>query len=241
MRIEARDLSRNYLAGTTTVPALLDVSLIVEPGEFVAITGRSGSGKSTLMNLLGLLDSPTGGELLFDGTRLKKLSSDQRARLRNRQLGFVFQSYQLLAHDTALQNVELPLCYRSIRASQRRACAMEALEQVGMLHRISHYPKQLSGGEQQRVAIARAIAGGPSVILADEPTGALDSDTGEAILDLLETLNRAGRTIVLVTHDHAVAARARRLIRMNNGRISEEVSTPLRVVTDRVRKRVSLS
>jgi putative ABC transport system ATP-binding protein len=201
------------------VRALRGVTLEIHEGEFVAVMGPSGSGKSTLMSLLGLLDRPTSGCHLLDARDVSGLDADTAARLRNRAIGFVFQTFNLLARSTALENVELPLIYAGVPRKERRRLATEALQRVGLDERMSHWPRQLSGGEQQRVAIARALVGDPRLILADEPTGALDSRTGLEILAFLQSLNRAGRTIVMVTHDAAVARHAARIVSMQDGRV----------------------
>ncbi|BBH71044.1 macrolide export ATP-binding/permease protein MacB [Actinoplanes sp. OR16] len=217
--IVAVDVSRTYELDGLSVPALRGVSLSVEPGDYVAIVGTSGSGKSTLMHLLGGLDRPTGGTLLIGGRDVAALSPNEMAALRNSTIGFVFQSFHLLSRTTAQDNVGLPLVYRGAGRRERRARAAEMLERVGLAHRMTHRPNQMSGGEQQRVAIARALVTGPSVLLADEPTGNLDSATGQSVLALLESLNADGVAVVLVTHDREVAARARRQIVMKDGRI----------------------
>ncbi|GGN07561.1 putative ABC transport system ATP-binding protein [Actinoplanes campanulatus] len=218
--IVAQDVSRTYQLDGLSVPALRGVSLTVEPGDYVAIVGTSGSGKSTLMHLLGGLDRPTGGTLLIGGRDVARLTPNELAELRNTTIGFVFQSFHLLARTTAQDNVGLPLVYRGIGRRERRDRAAAMLERVGLAHRITHRPNQMSGGEQQRVAIARALVTGPSVLLADEPTGNLDSATGQSVLALLESLNDDGVAVVLVTHDREVAARARRQIVMRDGLIS---------------------
>jgi putative ABC transport system ATP-binding protein len=218
--IVADDVSRTYQLDGVSVPALRGVSLTVEPGDYVAIVGTSGSGKSTLMHLLGGLDRPTGGTLLIGGRDVSTLSPNEMAELRNTTIGFVFQSFHLLARTTAQDNVGLPLVYRGIGRRERRERAAAMLERVGLAHRITHRPNQMSGGEQQRVAIARALVTGPSVLLADEPTGNLDSATGQSVLALLESLVDDGVAVVLVTHDRDVAARARRQIVMKDGLIS---------------------
>jgi putative ABC transport system ATP-binding protein len=219
--IVADDVSRTYELDGVSVQALRGVSLTVEAGDYVAIVGTSGSGKSTLMHLLGGLDRPTGGTLLIGGRDVSTLSPNEMAELRNTTIGFVFQSFHLLARTTAQDNVGLPLVYRGIGRRDRRDRAAAMLERVGLGHRITHRPNQMSGGEQQRVAIARALVTGPSVLLADEPTGNLDSVTGQSVLALLETLVDDGVAVVLVTHDRDVAARARRQIVMKDGLISE--------------------
>jgi putative ABC transport system ATP-binding protein len=217
--IVAEDVSRTYDLDGVSVEALKGVSLTVGAGDYLALVGASGSGKSTLMHLLGGLDRPTAGTLLIGGRDVSTLSAPEMARLRNEVIGFVFQSFHLLARTTAQDNVALPLVYRGIGRRERRARAAAMLERVGLGHRIGHRPNQMSGGEQQRVAIARALVTDPSVLLADEPTGNLDSVTGETVLELLESLNADGVAVVLVTHDHDVAARAGRQIVMRDGRI----------------------
>jgi putative ABC transport system ATP-binding protein len=216
--IEAESVTRAYDMGQATVEALRGVSLRVEPGDYLAVVGPSGSGKSTLMHLLGGLDRPSGGRLVIGGADVATLNQNQLARLRNRTIGFVFQSFHLLARTSAVDNVSLPLVYRGVPARARRQRAAAMLGQVGLAHRLDHRPNQLSGGEQQRVAIARALVTDPSVLLADEPTGNLDTATGEAVLALLQQLNESsGVAVVLVTHDREVAARAGRQIVMRDG------------------------
>ncbi|GAB1641018.1 ABC transporter ATP-binding protein [Krasilnikovia sp. MM14-A1259] len=217
--IAATDITRTYELDGVSVPALRGVSLTVQPGDYVAIVGTSGSGKSTLMHLLGALDRPTSGQLLIGGRDVSTLSPGEMARLRNETIGFVFQSFHLLARTTAQDNVALPLVYRGVGRRERRRRAATLLERVGLAHRIRHRPNQMSGGEQQRVAIARALVTGPSVLLADEPTGNLDSATGRSVLALLESLHAEGVAVVLVTHDRDVAARAHRQIVMRDGLI----------------------
>ena len=220
--VAVQDVTREYRLEGVTVPALRGVSLTVEPGDFLAIVGPSGSGKSTLMHLLGGLDRPTTGRLLLGGRDVSSLSAADLARLRNRVIGFVFQSFHLLTRTSARDNVALPLIYRGVRRAERRRLAAEALDRVGLSHRMHHRPNQLSGGEQQRVAIARALVTEPSVLLADEPTGNLDSVSGDAVLRLLEELNaERGVALAVVTHDPAVAVRARRQVRMRDGLIVE--------------------
>jgi putative ABC transport system ATP-binding protein len=226
--LEAVGLNKTYRTGSSSVQAVSDVSLTINPGEIVAIVGRSGSGKSTLMSLLGLLERPDSGRYAFGGQDLTKTKDDTLARLRCRSIGFVFQLPSLLARATALENVQLPLAYAglSLSRSERRARAADALERVGLSHRKDHWPNELSGGEQQRVAIARALINDPALILADEPTGALDTRTAEDILELFEALNANGRTIVVVTHASYVAARADRQILINDGRIMGDTRAP---------------
>lgn len=213
--ISVRHLSKDYDMGKVIVHALRDVSIDILPGEFVAVTGPSGSGKSTLMNLLGCLDRPTRGEYLLQGRKVSELSDSELAVIRNRMIGFIFQSYNLLPRTTALQNVELPLVYGGV--GNRRERAAKALERVGLQQRMDHRPNELSGGQQQRVAIARAIVNDPVIILADEPTGNLDTRTGEEILALFQELNREGRTVVLVTHEPDVVQHCTRVIRFRDG------------------------
>ena len=219
------DLTRVYAAGDTAVHALAGVSIEIERGEFVAIMGQSGSGKTTMMNVIGLLDRPSSGEYHFEGLDVAGLSEDQRARLRGRAFGFVFQSYNLLPRMTALEQVELPLIYQGVRDRRRRAA--EALVRVGLQDRVMHQPTELSGGEQQRVAIARSLVVDPLVVLADEPTGALDTATGHEVMSLLaELVEQQGLTVVLVTHEADVAAYAHRTVRMRDGRIVEDTGAP---------------
>jgi len=223
--IEARDLTKAYSLGGQTVHALRGVSLDIEAGEFVAIMGASGSGKSTLMNILGCLDRPTSGEYRLAGEAVQAMSSDQLASIRNRRIGFVFQQFNLLPRTRALENVELPMVYAAVKAPERRARALAALQQVGLGERIDHTPAELSGGQQQRVAIARALVNQPLLVLADEPTGALDSQTSGDIMRLLAQLNAQGITVVLVTHEPDVAAWARRRIVFRDGLIVEDART----------------
>jgi putative ABC transport system ATP-binding protein len=224
--IEARDVRRVYKLDGVEVAALRGVSLRIEEGEYVAITGPSGSGKSTLMHLLGCLDRPTSGTLLIGGRDIAKLGDADLAQVRNEEIGFVFQAFQLLARTSALDNVALPLTYRGVGRGERRRRATAALEAVHLGHRLGHRPTQLSGGEQQRVAIARALVGEPRVLLADEPTGNLDTANGEEVMAILERLNRErGVAVVLVTHEAEIAARARRLIRIRDGVVVEDTGS----------------
>ena len=239
--LSAERLTRVYGEGRNSVSALQEASFEISEGEFVAVMGASGSGKSTLMNLVGLLDRPTKGKLYLADEDTSKLSHDRLAALRNRQIGFVFQSYNLLTRNTALENVELPLIYARVTRRQRLERARELLTAVDLAHRCNHPPAKLSGGEQQRVAIARALACNPAIILADEPTGALDTRTGNEVLALLQALNRDGRTIVLVTHDENVGQHAHRVIRLRDGCIvkDEPNANPLQAL--KVRRLFAIS
>lgn len=213
-------VSRTYKLGPVEVPALVDATLEVGDGEFVAIVGPSGSGKTTMMNILGCLDRPSAGRYLFDGVAVDELSDDELAIVRSRGIGFVFQNYSLLPRTTALENVTTPLLYQGVPRAERLARAREALERVGLSERVSHQPSELSGGQQQRVAVARAIVTEPRMVLADEPTGNLDSRTGAEVMRLLHELNDAGRTIVLITHEREVAEAAGRQIHLRDGRVT---------------------
>ncbi len=221
--IELREVSKDYVSEAAIVRALRRVDLVVERGDFVAIIGQSGSGKSTMMNIIGCLDRPSTGRYVLDGIDVTERSNDARAIVRNRLIGFIFQGFNLLARTTALENVELPLVYRGVGGGERRRRALAALEQVGLADRIHHTPNQLSGGQQQRVAIARALVTNPPLLLADEPTGNLDTRTSLEVLELLQRLNRSGITIALVTHEHDIAACAKRLVRMRDGAIQIDV------------------
>jgi len=223
MLIDIRDVYKIYNEGTEAeVRALDGVSVSIDRGEFVAVVGQSGSGKSTLMNILGCLDVPTRGEYFIDGQDVSELTDAKLSHIRNKQVGFIFQSYNLIQALTAYENVELPLIYQNILPSRRREMVMEAMERMGVADRAKHHPSEMSGGQQQRVAIARAIATKPAIIMADEPTGALDSKTGLEVLGFLQQLNKEGSTIILITHDNGIAATARRIVRISDGRIIED-------------------
>ena len=217
--IELKDVYKIYHMGDEDVHALDGVSLTIDKGEFVAIVGQSGSGKSTAMNIIGCLDVPTEGTYLLDGRDVGKMSRRELASIRNEKLGFIFQQYNLLPKLTLLENVEVPLVYAGIPAAQRHATAKAALERVGLGNKLKNLPNQLSGGQQQRVSIARALARGPAVILADEPTGALDSHTSREVLGMLQDLHKQGNTVVLITHDNSIAVQAERIIRLEDGRV----------------------
>ncbi len=221
--IALRDITRVYYMGEHEVHALAGVSLDVFENEYVAIMGASGSGKSTLMNIVGCLDSPTGGAYYLNAQRVSEMTDNELANVRNREIGFVFQTFNLLARADCLHNVELPLVYSGIRRKQRRQMAEDALERVGLADRVSHKPNELSGGQRQRVAVARALVNKPSIILADEPTGNLDTKTGKEIMHLFEQLYRQGNTLLVVTHEHEVAQHARRIIRLVDGNIDSDV------------------
>lgn len=223
--IEFKDVCKFYYMGDTVVKAADHINMTIEKGEFVAIVGQSGSGKSTCMNIIGCLDVPTEGEYLLDGVSVGSLSSKELARVRNEKLGFIFQQYNLLPKLNILENVEVPMMYRGIPVKERRERAIEALESVGLGDKLRNMPNQLSGGQQQRASIARALVGKPEIVLADEPTGALDSKTSREVLSLLQELHKAGNTIVLITHDNSIAAEAPRIIRLVDGQVAgEEVS-----------------
>jgi len=222
--IETQDLSKTYRLGKLDVPALRGVTFQVRRNAYIAIMGPSGSGKSTLLNLLGCLDTPTAGEYRLDGVEVSGFSEEELAAIRNRKIGFVFQTFNLLPRANAFQNVELPLIYAGVGKQERRARAGEAIRAVGLLDRARHRPNELSGGERQRVAIARALVNRPSLILADEPTGNLDSATGEEILAIFDSIRKAGNTILLVTHEEEIARRTDRIIRLLDGRIADDRS-----------------
>lgn len=218
--IEVRDLRKTYGGGDTAVHALRGLDLTVEKGEYIAIMGASGSGKSTLLNILGCLDVPSGGKYLLDGIDTGEFDEEQLSLLRNRKIGFVFQSFNLVPRTTALANVELPLVYAGVRRAQRRERALAALDLVGLKDRTHHRPNELSGGQQQRAAIARALVTSPAIVLADEPTGNLDTDSSREVLGILDRLNASGRTVVLITHEDEVAAHAMRTVRVVDGRVA---------------------
>lgn len=220
--VEIKDVCKIYNPGENEVRALDHVSLTIDEQEFVAIIGHSGSGKSTLMNMLGCLDVPTSGEYWLHGQDVSALSDDELSDIRNREIGFIFQGFNLIPNLTALENVELPLIYRGVSKSVREELSVEALKKVGLEHRMDHKPSEMSGGQQQRVAIARAIAQAPPVILADEPTGNLDSNSTKEIMDILKGLHKEGRTVILITHDNEIAAQAKRVIKIRDGKIESD-------------------
>lgn len=221
--VEVRDMYKIYNPGENEVRAIDGISLTIEKGEFVAIIGQSGSGKSTLMNMLGLLDIPTSGTYLLDGIDTANMTDDELSEIRNKEIGFIFQGFNLIPSLTAVENVELPLVYRGMKKDERNKLALEALDRVGLSHRLDHLPKQMSGGQQQRVAIARAVAARPPVILADEPTGNLDSHSGVEVMKILHELHEEGRTVILITHDNDIANEAQRVIRIQDGQIVSDI------------------
>jgi putative ABC transport system ATP-binding protein len=223
--IRMEGIKKIFYTDEVETHALADVHLEIRPGEYIAIAGPSGCGKTTLLSILGLLDTPTEGTYLLSGEHVANLTAADRARIRNRQIGFIFQAFNLIGDLTVYENVELPLTYRGMSSAERRKRVTEALERVGMSHRMKHYPSQLSGGQQQRVAVARAVGGDPAILLADEPTGNLDSTNGEAVMELLRELHRGGATICMVTHDPRYAAHADRSIHLFDGRIVDETSS----------------
>lgn len=220
--VDVRNVYKIYNPGENEVHALDGISLTIDEGEFVAIVGQSGSGKSTLMNMLGLLDVPTSGEYYLNGHNTEGLSDDEQSEIRNKEIGFIFQGFNLIPSLSARENVELPLVYRGMGAEERKKLALDALERVGMGHRVNHRPAEMSGGQQQRVAIARAVAAKPPVILADEPTGNLDSHSGKEVMKILNELCDEGRTVILITHDNAIAESAGRVIRIQDGKKIED-------------------
>ena len=220
--VEIQDISKIYNPGENEVRALDHISLTIQKGEFVAIIGQSGSGKSTLMNMIGCLDVPTEGTYILNGQNVSKLSDNELSDIRNQEIGFIFQGFNLIANLTAQENVELPLIYRGVPKKERHELSVAALKKVGLAHRMDHRPSELSGGQQQRVAIARAIAQAPPVILADEPTGNLDSASSMEILDILKQLHAENRTVILITHDNDIAKQAKRVIRIKDGKIERD-------------------
>ncbi len=217
--IDIQNIYKIYNPGENEVRALDGITLTVEHGEFLAIVGQSGSGKSTLMNMLGLLDIPTSGTYILDGVDVKDMTDDELSEIRNKEIGFIFQGFNLIPSLTAVENVELPLVYRGMKKEERNKLALEALDRVGLSHRLDHLPKQMSGGQQQRVAIARAVAARPPIILADEPTGNLDSHSGVEVMKILHELHEEGRTVILITHDNDIANEAERVIKISDGQI----------------------
>lgn len=220
--VEVKDMCKIYNPGENEVRALDHVNVLIEENEFVAIIGHSGSGKSTLMNMLGCLDIPSSGSYLLHGQDVSSMSDDELSDIRNKEIGFIFQGFNLIPNLTAEENVELPLIYRGVPRRERRELARQALTKVGLEHRMEHKPSEMSGGQQQRVAIARAIAQAPPIILADEPTGNLDSNSTKEILGILKQLHKEGRTVILITHDNEIAAQAERVIRIRDGRVEED-------------------
>lgn len=219
--IQINSMKKMYELGGETVKALKGVTLDIQKGDFISIIGPSGSGKSTFMNMIGCLDRPDSGKYLLDGEEVGKMKNSQLTAIRNEKIGFIFQNFNLISKLTAVENVELPLIYRGMKTAERRKIALEALEKVGLVDRANHLPTQLSGGQQQRVAIARALAGHPPILLADEPTGALDSETSRGILEMINSLNKQGHTIILITHDLEVAKQASRVVRIHDGQLYE--------------------
>jgi len=219
--IQITNLMKTYKLGGETLHALNNVSIEIEKGEFLAIIGPSGSGKSTLMNMIGCLDRPESGKYLLDGKDIGRMNDNQLATIRNQKIGFIFQNFNLLAKLSAIENVELPMLYSGVSAKERRERALEGLSKVGLKERSGHLPSQLSGGQQQRVAIARALAGNPAILLADEPTGALDSKTSKEILQMMKQLNELGHTIILITHDLEIAKQAKRMVTIQDGQLQE--------------------
>jgi putative ABC transport system ATP-binding protein len=220
--ISIKNMSQTYTLGGETIHALDQISLDIMKGDFISIIGPSGSGKSTLMNMIGCLDTPNTGWYELDGHPINNTPDSELATIRNEKIGFIFQNFNLISKLTAFENVELPLIYRGLKAKERKIAVMEALEKVGILSRAGHLPTQLSGGQQQRVAIARALAGKPQILLADEPTGALDSKTGQEIIQIMKTLNELGHTIIIITHDLNIAKLTNRIVHIHDGKLSEE-------------------
>ena len=241
MIIDCRKICRDFPIGDSYVQILKNVDLQVEEGEYVAIMGPSGSGKSTLMNILGCLDTPTSGELFLDGVDVGKCTDDELSDLRLYKLGFVFQNYQLLARQTALENVELPLTYAKVPRDERRERAYEALKKVGLEDRVNHEPSRLSGGQKQRVAIARAIVNNPKLILADEPTGALDSTSGKQIMDLFHSLNEEGMSILMITHDIDIDAHAKRIAIIRDGVLNLDAEKDPMIITKRKEREIGVN
>jgi putative ABC transport system ATP-binding protein len=219
MVIDIRNITKVYQIGAEEVHALRGVSITIEKNEYIALMGPSGSGKSTMMNIIGCLDTPSSGEYFFEGDDVAKLVDDQLAEIRNKRIGFVFQNFNLIPRSNVFHNVELPMIYAGVTTSDRRRMTMDAIEKVGLTGRVNHKPNELSGGQRQRVAIARALVNNPSIILADEPTGNLDSKTGEEIMSVFEDLYKAGNTIILVTHEEDIASHARRVVRLKDGNV----------------------
>ena len=232
MLIDIRDITKVYDMGEERVRALDGVTVAIERGEYVAIMGPSGSGKSTLMNLIGCLDTPTAGSYVLNGREVARMSDDELAQIRNQEIGFVFQTFNLLPRTTALHQVELPLVYTGVPKRERRERAVRALEAVGLGDRMAHHPNEMSGGQRQRVAVARALINTPSILLADEPTGNLDSQTGAEIMALFDDLNSRGNTIILVTHEEDIAAHARRIVRLLDGKIREDRPNDARAASE---------
>lgn len=235
--ISIKDIGRKYVIGAETIHALKSVTLSIKKGEFVALMGPSGSGKSTLMNILGCLDTPTKGEYILNGINVSEMSDDELAEVRNQEIGFVFQTFNLLPRSSSLDNVALPLVYAGVKKEERDARALKALENVGLGNRVDHKPNELSGGQRQRVAVARALINNPSIILADEPTGNLDSKTSVEIMSLIEEIHEKGNTIILVTHEEDIAQHAHRIVRMRDGLIeSDELNKNIKSVSARLKE-----
>ena len=222
MILELKGIYKDYQQGKMIVPVLKDVNFSMEEGEYVAIMGPSGSGKSTFMNMLGCLDTPTSGKYVLDGQDVASMTDNQLADVRNKEIGFIFQGFNLISNLDAVENVELPLVYRGVSKNERKQLAMEALKSVGLEDRMKHKPNEMSGGQQQRVAVARAVAAKPPIILADEPTGNLDTKSTQEIMEILKELHRSGRTVIIITHDEEIASQAHRVIRILDGRIEED-------------------